>query len=84
MEGSYTLHVIAGARHEYYLEYFRGRVSLNLPQPGIELEGFVSDVRSAYARATIVLAPLTASAGTNIKVLEAMAMGKAIVSTRKA
>ncbi len=29
----------------------------------------------------MVLAPLTASAGTNIKVLEAMAMGRAIVST---
>jgi glycosyltransferase involved in cell wall biosynthesis len=29
----------------------------------------------------MVLAPLTASAGTNIKVLEAMAMGRAVVST---
>jgi glycosyltransferase involved in cell wall biosynthesis len=28
-----------------------------------------------------VLAPLLASAGTNLKVLEAMAMGKAVVST---
>ncbi len=28
-----------------------------------------------------MIAPLVASAGTNIKVLEAMAMGKAIVST---
>ncbi len=32
-------------------------------------------------RATLVIAPLVASAGTNIKILEAMAMGKAIVST---
>jgi glycosyltransferase involved in cell wall biosynthesis len=77
----YTLHVIAGPRHEYYLDYFRNRVALDLSQPGIELEGFVEDVRGAYRRAAIVLAPLTASAGTNIKVLEAMAMGKAIVST---
>ena len=77
----YTLHVIAGSRHEYYLDYFRNRVALDLAQPGIELEGFVADVRGAYRRAAIVLAPLTASAGTNIKVLEAMAMGKAIVST---
>ena len=29
----------------------------------------------------IVIAPLLASAGTNIKIMEAMAMGKAIVST---
>jgi glycosyltransferase involved in cell wall biosynthesis len=77
----YTLHVIGGARHDYYLDFFRDRVSPNLAQPGIELEGFVADVRDAYHRAAIVLAPLTASAGTNIKVLEAMAMGKAVVST---
>ncbi len=77
----YKLHVIGGSRHDYYLEYFRGRVSVNLAQDGIEVEGFVADVRAAYHRAETVLAPLTASAGTNIKVLEAMAMGKAVVST---
>jgi GT2 family glycosyltransferase/glycosyltransferase involved in cell wall biosynthesis len=77
----YTLHVIGGARYDYYLDYFRDRISIDLNQPGIEIEGFVADVRNAYHRAAIVLAPLTASAGTNIKVLEAMAMGKAIVST---
>ena len=52
-----------------------------LDRPGIELEGFVADVRPAYDRAAVVIAPLVASAGTNIKILEAMAMGKAIVST---
>jgi GT2 family glycosyltransferase/glycosyltransferase involved in cell wall biosynthesis len=81
----YTLHTIAGSRPEYYLDYFRNRVALDLAQHltqrSIELEGFVADVRSAYRRAATVLAPLTASAGTNIKVLEAMAMGKAVVST---
>jgi glycosyltransferase involved in cell wall biosynthesis len=46
------------------------------------VDGFVADVRPAYARASVVIAPLRASAGTNIKILEAMAMGKAIVSTR--
>ena len=49
--------------------------------PGVEVEGFVADVRPAYERAVIVVAPLVASAGTNIKIMEAMAMGKAIVST---
>ena len=70
-----TLHVIAGARHEQW------RLNVDLQQAGIEPEGFVTDVRSAYERAALVIAPLTASAGTNIKILEAMAMGKAIVST---
>jgi glycosyltransferase involved in cell wall biosynthesis len=70
----YTLHVIAGPRPGDYME---------IPdQLGVEVEGFVEDVRPAYARAEIVLAPLTASAGTNIKVLEAMAMGRVVVSTR--
>jgi glycosyltransferase involved in cell wall biosynthesis len=76
---STTLHIIAGARHEYHLE--RSSARLNLNQPGIEVEGFVAGVRSAYARASVVIAPLRASAGTNIKILEAMAMGKGIVST---
>ena len=75
------LHIIAGARHEYYLDYYRDRVSVDLARPGVDVEGFVSDVRGAYERAALVIAPLLASAGTNIKILEAMAMGRAIVST---
>ncbi len=67
-----TLHVIAGHRHERFWD---------LHHPGVEVEGFVSDVRPAYGRAAVVIAPLVASAGTNIKIMEAMAMGKAIVST---
>jgi glycosyltransferase involved in cell wall biosynthesis len=70
-----TVHIIAGANPE------RWRLDADLCQPGIELEAFVADVRPAYERAALVVAPLTASAGTNIKILEAMAMGKAIVST---
>ncbi len=75
------LHIIAGSRPEYYLEHYKQRVQPNLAQPGIRLEGFVSDVRPAYRAAAVVVAPLLASAGTNIKIMEAMAMGKAIVST---
>ncbi|MBI4907596.1 MAG: glycosyltransferase [Acidobacteria bacterium] len=76
-----TLHVIAGSRHHYFLERYQDTVRLNLNHPGIEVEDFVSDVRPAYEKAAIVIAPLIASAGTNIKVMEAMAMRKAIVST---
>lgn len=77
----FTLHVIAGARPEYFLDFYKDRVRVELNAAGIEMEGFVSDVRDAYRRAELVLAPLTASAGTNIKVLEAMAMGRVVVST---
>jgi GT2 family glycosyltransferase/glycosyltransferase involved in cell wall biosynthesis len=76
-----TLHIIAGSRHQYFLDRYQDRVRMDLKQPGIEVEDFVSDVRPAYERAAVVIAPLLASAGTNIKIMEAMAMGKAIVST---
>jgi glycosyltransferase involved in cell wall biosynthesis len=76
-----TLHIIAGARREYYLDRYRDRVQLDLDQERLEVEDFVPDVRPAYQRAAVVVAPLLASAGTNIKIMEAMAMGKAIVST---
>lgn len=76
------LHIIAGANHEYFLDYQSRQVRLpRLDQPGIELEGFVSDVRPAYERAAVVIAPLVASAGTNLKILEAMACGRPVVST---
>jgi glycosyltransferase involved in cell wall biosynthesis len=76
-----TLHLIAGNRPQYFLDRYRDVVRLDLAQPGIEVEEFVADVRPAYERAAVVIAPLVASAGTNIKIMEAMAMGKAIVST---
>ena len=49
----------------------------------VTIEGFVEDLRPLYAAAAIVVAPLTVSAGTNIKIMEAMACGKPIVSTPK-
>ncbi len=76
-----TLHVVAGARHEYFLGRYRDRVQPDFKQPGIQLDGFVADVRPAYEKAAVVIAPLLASAGTNIKIMEAMAMSKAVVST---
>ena len=75
------LHIIAGARHEYFLDYHGSQVKVHLDQPGVEVEGFVSDVRGAYERAAIVVAPLVVSAGTNLKILEAMACGRPVVAT---
>jgi O-antigen biosynthesis protein len=76
-----VLHIVAGSRHRYFLDLYADRVQPELAQDGIEVEDFVADVRPAYARAAVVIAPLQASAGTNIKIMEAMAMKKAIVST---
>jgi len=43
--------------------------------------GFVADVRPLYIESNLVVVPTTVSAGTNVKVLEAMAMQRAVVST---
>jgi polysaccharide biosynthesis protein PslH len=51
------------------------------PNSGVELAGFVDDLRREYAAAAIVVVPLTSGGGTKLKVLEAMAMGRAVVTT---
>ncbi|MFN7920954.1 MAG: glycosyltransferase [Bryobacteraceae bacterium] len=76
-----VFHIIAGSRHQFFLERYADKVQPPLATAGVEVEDFVSDPRIAYRRAAVVVAPLLASAGTNIKIMEAMAMGKAIVST---
>jgi len=57
------------------------RLSPLLQDPQVRVTGFVPDVRPYIARANIYLVPLRMGGGTRLKVLEAMAMGKAIVST---
>jgi sugar transferase (PEP-CTERM/EpsH1 system associated) len=49
--------------------------------PGVVLTGWVEDVRPYIAGAGVCAIPLRIGGGTRLKVLEAMAMGKAIVST---
>jgi polysaccharide biosynthesis protein PslH len=54
---------------------------LALAGPRIELTGFVEDLRPHLASAAAVVVPLRLGGGTRLKIVEAMAMGKAIVST---
>ncbi len=49
--------------------------------PSVTVTGFVPDVRPYIANAAVYVIPLRIGGGTRLKVLEAMAMGKAIVST---
>lgn len=74
------LTVVAGAEHRYYWKLHTGGEMPELP-PQIEVLDFVEDVRPLYRRAAVVAVPLVVSAGTNIKVLEALAMRRAVVST---
>ncbi len=49
--------------------------------PGVEMVGFVEDLRPHLASAAAVVVPLRLGGGTRLKIVEGMAMGKAIVST---
>jgi glycosyltransferase involved in cell wall biosynthesis len=55
---------------------------MDLKSERVEVVGFVTDVMSEIARAAVVVAPLRIGGGTRLKILEAMSMAKAIVSTR--
>ncbi|MBI3812626.1 MAG: glycosyltransferase [Nitrospirae bacterium] len=50
--------------------------------PDTDVTGDVPDVRPWLAGASVVVVPLRSGGGTRLKILEAMAMGKAVVSTR--
>jgi len=52
--------------------------------PQVEFAGFVSDLGPYLDRASLVTVPLRLGGGMRVKVLEAMAAGKAIVATRLA
>ena len=54
---------------------------LALAGPRVELTGFVPDLRPHLAAAAAVVVPLRLGGGTRLKIVEAMAMGKAIVSS---
>ena len=48
----------------------------------LHVHGFVSDIRPLVSEASVYVVPIRVGGGTRLKVLDAMAMGKAIVSTR--
>jgi glycosyltransferase involved in cell wall biosynthesis len=50
-------------------------------EKGVEVTGYVDDLRPYVAQATIAVCPMRMGGGMKIKILEAMAMGKTIVST---
>ena len=47
----------------------------------IRLTGWVEDIRPFLARGAVCIVPLRIGGGTRLKIFEAMAMGKAVVST---
>ncbi len=67
--------VIVGQKPHPRLEALRGK-------PGILLTGAVPHIQPYLTAADVYVAPLRMGSGTRLKLLEAMAMGKAVVSTR--
>lgn len=49
---------------------------------GVEFSGFVEDIAEAYRKARVVICPILSGGGTRVKLVEAAAYGKPIVSTR--
>ncbi len=49
--------------------------------PGVEVIGSVPDMKPYLAAATLAIVPLRIGSGTRLKILEALAMQKAVVST---
>lgn len=51
------------------------------PGSGVVVTGYVDDVRPYVAKAAVYVVPLRVGGGTRLKVVDALAQGKAIVST---
>lgn len=66
--------VVAGARPELLAAY-------QAPPPGVTFPGFVADLERLYAEVALVCCPIRSGSGTRIKILEAAAWGRPVVST---
>ena len=56
-------------------------IELNKKDKSIIVTGYVDDVRPYIAQSSIYIVPIRIGSGTRLKILEAMAMGKPVVST---
>lgn len=65
------IHVIGRNEKNYNWKHFKQ----------FHMEGFVPDVRPYLEMASVVIVPLRIGGGTRLKILDAMSMSKAIVST---
>jgi glycosyltransferase involved in cell wall biosynthesis len=55
-------------------------VALSKREPNFKVHGFVDDVRPLMSRATAYICPISDGGGTKLKVLDALAMGKALIA----
>jgi ribosomal-protein-alanine acetyltransferase len=74
------LTVVAGPDPLPHWRALSGQISIPAV-PRARVLQYVADVKPLYDETNVVIVPTLVSAGTNIKVLEAMAAGRAVVST---
>ncbi|HEC19340.1 MAG TPA: glycosyltransferase [Gammaproteobacteria bacterium] len=55
----------------------------DVKHPNIESLGFVDSLKDEYAKCTMAIAPITMGGGIKIKVIEALASGRYLVTTEK-
>jgi glycosyltransferase involved in cell wall biosynthesis len=67
--------IIAGNKPERIASFAGG-------PPGVEFTGFVDNLEELYRRVRVVCCPVMSGGGTRLKIIEAAAYGKVIVSTR--
>lgn len=67
--------MIAGASPERIRSYHQDT-------PGVEFTGFVEDLNQLYQKTRVVCCPILSGSGTRVKLIEAAAYGKPMVSTR--
>lgn len=72
--------IVAGPDPLLYWQAHTGLLSIP-SDDRVQLLEFIADVRPLYVETNIVVVPTLVSAGTNLKVIEAMAMQRAVVST---
>ena len=73
-KGDAVLFRIVGAGSTAFLEGVRN-------QPGVDLVGYQEDLTPFYAQASVVVVPLRAGTGTRLKILQAFAHRRVVVST---
>jgi ribosomal protein S18 acetylase RimI-like enzyme len=74
------LTAVAGPQPLLHWQTLTGERSIPIAA-GVQLFEYVADVKPLYDDSNVVVVPTPVSAGTNVKVLEAMAMQRAVVST---
>lgn len=57
-------------------------VGIGKSEPGIEITGFVEDVRPYFRGAAVCVCPILSGGGTRLKILDSLAMGVPVVSTK--